>query len=239
MRLPVCVITGASRGIGLAISDRFAEAGFLVLGADIAENTDKKRQPLFLGDLGETESLLNFVSWVEALCTKVDVLVNCAGVTMPGLGDEYSIADWRKTMNVNVETPFHLTKKLLPLLKKDKPGNVVNVTSLNATLAFPNNPAYVSSKSALAGLTRSQAVDFGKYGIRVNSVAPGYIQTQMTARSWSDPKIYEERSQKTVLGRWGTPEDVASSVFFLASDAASYITGQSLLVDGGWSIKGL
>ena len=106
-------------------------------------------------------------------------------------------------------------------------------------MAFPDNPAYVSSKTALAGLTRSMALDYGKYNIRVNSVAPGYINTDMTSRSWKDIDMREKRSSRTILNRWGKPEEVANAVIFLSSDLSSYITGQALFVDGGWSIKGL
>ena len=123
------------------------------------------------------------------------------------------------------------------LTQSDSPS-VINITSLNAKLAFPNNPAYVASKSALAGLTRSFALDYGKLGIRVNNVAPGYIKTDMTGESWTDESKRKKRQERTMLGRWGSVQDLVGPVVFLASDASSYITGQTIYVDGGWSVKG-
>ena len=125
------------------------------------------------------------------------------------------------------------------MLKRSTSPSVINVTSLNAELAFPNNPAYVASKSALAGLTRSMALDYGKYGIRVNAIAPGYIKTDMTGESWTNSEKRKKRAERTVLNRWGTPEDLAGPLLFLASDMSSYVSGHSLFVDGGWRIRGL
>ena len=115
----------------------------------------------------------------------------------------------------------------------------VHRTLAKSELAFPNNPAYVSFKGALKQLTKSAALDLGKYGIRVNSIGPGYFTTEMTKGSWQNEKTYEERCKKTILGRWGTPEDLIGAFVFLASDASSYITGQDIYVDGGWLTKGL
>ena len=118
-------------------------------------------------------------------------------------------------------------------------GSIVNITSLNAELAFPNNPAYVTTKHGLKGLTKTLALELGRKNIRVNNVGPGYIKTEMTKKSWSNDTIHEERKKKTFLNRWGTPTDIAGTVLFLASDASSYITGQDIYVDGGWTAKGL
>jgi len=124
-------------------------------------------------------------------------------------------------------------------LRQSDSASIINVTSLNAKLAFPDNPAYVASKSALAGLTRSMALDYGKFGVRVNALAPGYIKTKMTGESWSNPDKRKQRSERTMVERWGTPEDLVGPMLFLASDMSSYVTGQSLFVDGGWSVRGL
>jgi len=118
-------------------------------------------------------------------------------------------------------------------------GSIINITSLNAELAFPGNPAYMASKGALRQLTRSAAYDLAPYGIRANNIAPGYIKTAMTEKSYNNQQLYEARQSRTILGRWGTPGDLAGAAIFLASNASSYITGQDLYVDGGWNIKGL
>jgi len=116
---------------------------------------------------------------------------------------------------------------------------IINITSLNSELAFLDNPAYVAFKGALKQLTKSLALDLGKYGIRVNNVGPGYFRTNMTKKSWEDPEKNKARCDRTVLGRWGEPKDLAGTIIFLCSNASSYITGQDIYVDGGWLIKGL
>jgi NAD(P)-dependent dehydrogenase (short-subunit alcohol dehydrogenase family) len=209
------IVTGSAGGIGKAIYEALDGE---VLGID-KHNCDltrwsKVRQ--FLADIQH-----------------VSVLVNCAGVSLKGgYGDpDY----WDNTFKVNVTAPYWLASCL-----KDRMagGSIINVTSLNAHFGFPGNPAYVASKSALLGLTRAMAVDFAYLGIRVNAVCPGYIRTAMTEESYADPDKYSIREDRTLLG-WGNPQDVVGAVKFLASPESEYITGAEIVVDGGWSVKGL
>ena len=144
-----------------------------------------------------------------------------------------------ETYNVDLKAPYVLSKMVAEEMKKKSNGSIINITSLNSELAFPDNPAYITMKGGLKQLTKSLAYDLGKHNIRVNNVGPGYMKTNMTKKSWSDPKTYEERKNKTVLQRWGKPSDLIGITVFLASDASSYITGQDIYVDGGWLIKGL
>ena len=116
-------------------------------------------------------------------------------------------------------------------------GSMINITSLNSELGFPNNPAYVSMKGGLKQLTKSLAIDLGEFNIRVNNLGPGYIKTNMTTGSWKNRKI--EIEDRTILGRWGEPEDLLGAVIFLLSSASNYITGQDIYVDGGYLAKGL
>jgi NAD(P)-dependent dehydrogenase (short-subunit alcohol dehydrogenase family) len=125
------------------------------------------------------------------------------------------------------------------MMKDQRGGSIINITSIGAELGFPDNPAYVAAKGALKQLTRSLALDLGSFGIRVNNIGPGYFRTDMTNGSWNDPQLKEDRTRRTILGRWGQPEDLAGAVIFLASDASRYITGQDLYMDGGWLAKGL
>ena len=125
------------------------------------------------------------------------------------------------------------------LFAEVKDGSIINITSLGAELAFPNNPAYIASKGGLKMLTKFYAKSMGKYGIRVNNVGPGYIQTDMTKSSYSDEHIRGNRESHTFLGRWGQPQDVANACLFLCSDESKYITGQDIYVDGGWTANGL
>ena len=137
------------------------------------------------------------------------------------------------------EAPFQLSKRFAKMMKEQGSGSIINITSIGAELGFPNNPAYVAAKGALKQLTKSLAVDLGQFGIRVNSIGPGYFKTDMTQSSWNDPQLQKDRTRHTILGRWGEPDDLTGAVIFLASDASSYITGQDLYVDGGWLAKGL
>ena len=236
----VCCVTGAGRGIGYELSTALKKNGAFVVGVDLKypkKNYIIDKKLVF--DLTKKDSAKKIYNFINKSFGKLNVLVNCAGKTFPHAGI-YPNELWDKTFSVNVTAPFILTRELIPLFEKAKNlASIINIASINELFAFPNNPAYVSSKSAIAGLTKSMSLDLGKKGIRVNSITPGYIKTEMTSKSWSNLKKRKEIANKTVLGRWGSPNDLVGSLLFLASDESSYITGHSLIVDGGWSIKGL
>jgi|APSaa5957512535_1039671.scaffolds.fasta_scaffold46029_2 NAD(P)-dependent dehydrogenase (short-subunit alcohol dehydrogenase family) len=231
----ICIVTGAGRGIGRCIAINLKELGVNVLGIDRSFNKSEDcynfhRQVVNLESEREIESFCKQID-------KVDVLINCAGITKQSTTD-YKLDDWNKTLRVNLTAPFLLIRSLKKALTVSKSASVINISSLNGKLAFPDNPAYVASKTGLDGLTRSYALDYGTMGVRVNSIAPGYIKTEMTGESWSNLDKRKSRQARTMLGRWGTPVDLIGPVIFLASDASSYVTGQTLYVDGGWSSKG-
>ena len=233
----IILITGSARGIGNHISDSLKEAGATVIDADISfsEFTDSK----WGGDLHDDKNVDGLLSTILINHGRIDVLINNAGITLPSDKKPYPVENWDKTIQVNLGIPFKLTSKAIPLLSNSESGSVVNIASLNATMAFPNNPAYVASKTALLGLTRSMALDYGNTGIRFNSISPGYIKTDMTGESWTNLEKRRNRQSRTVLGRWGTVDDLVGITFLLCSSSSSYITGQDFKVDGGWSIKGL
>jgi len=244
----IALVTGAARGNGKAISEALLRAGAKVILVDVSEeildtfdqfqsnNLQAVKYQCNITKKSELEKLVKFV--IENF-KQIDILVNNAGVTYSNDTLEYSEEDWDKTHNVNLKAPFQLSQLVAKHMKKKQSGSIINITSLNAELAFPNNPAYMAFKGALKQLTKSMALDLGKYGIRVNNVGPGYFQTQMTLKSWEDPELKKERQDRTILGRWGTPEDLAGIVIFLASESSSYITGQDIYVDGGWLVKGI
>ena len=236
----VVVVTGASGGIGQAITLCLAQAGARkVYALDLKDDTKWPSQNIenYSIDLQDENQISGFVDNINLNYPGgIDVLVNCAGVTFTNNFFDYSNEDWDTTYRINLLAPYLLSKGLA---KNMFNGSVINITSLNAELAFPNNPAYVTTKHGLKGLTKTLALELGKRSIRVNNVGPGYIKTEMTKKSWSNDTIYEERKKKTFLDRWGTPTDIAGTVLFLASDASSYITGQDIYVDGGWTAKGL
>lgn len=245
----IAIVTGGARGNGKAITEALLRAGTTVVIVDILEEELSKTAELFKSegleaiaypcDITIKSKLVDLVKFTVETFNKIDILVNNAGVTYPHPVLHYPDSYWDKAYKVNLKAPFELSKEVAKEMKKHKSGVIINITSLNAELAFPDNPAYISFKGALKQLSKSLALDLGKYGIRVNSIGPGYFRTDMTQKSWEDPLLNKKRKERTVLGRWGYPSDLAGAVIFLASDASSYVTGQDIYVDGGWLIKGL
>lgn len=243
------MVTGAARGNGRAMAEALLKAGASVVLVDVRESELKIRVShlrkkrlkayAYVADVSDAKRLDDLVRFAEDKTGHVDILVNNAGVTFPHATLEYPELDWERTYRVNVKAPFELSRRVARGMKKRRRGVILNITSLNSELAFPDNPAYMACKGALKQLTKSLALDLGSYGIRVNNIGPGYFRTDMTKGSWRDPGKRNARAARTALGRWGRPEDLAGAVIFLASDAASYITGQDVYVDGGWLIKGL
>ena len=226
----VAVVTGAARGNGQAIAEGLREHGAQVIGLDIIE--DKKCIRCDITSPQDIDRCLGKYF-------NIDVLVNNAGVSFPHPFLSYPADAWENTYEVNLKAPFKLMQYVGRLMKNKGGGSIINITSLNAELAFPDNPAYMSCKGALRQLTKSAALDLGEHNIRVNGVGPGYFKTEMTRSSWEDKEKFEARKERTVLKRWGESEDLVGVCVFLASDASAYITGQNIYVDGGWSIKGL
>ena len=244
----VAVVTGAARGLGLAMTEALLKAGahVIMVGSNeqrINETADEFQSDglpasAIACDLGNREQLTSLTGSILAR-ERLDVLVNNAGVTFTHELSDYPDDAWSRTFAVNVEAPFQLAKRLSPLMKESGSGSIINITSIGAELGFPNNPAYGAAKGALKQLTRALAADLGADGIRVNNIGPGYFKTDMARLSWNDLARRRARTERTLLGRWGEPDDLAGAVVFLASDAASFITGQSLYIDGGWLAKGL
>ena len=232
----VAIVTGSARGNGNAIAKALSLAGAEVVGLDIysAAIADFAQYNCDITDEYIVDSILKSIVKKHS---HIDILVNNAGITHSHDFLEYPEHLWDKTYMVNLKAPFRLMQKAAKSMGQG--GSIINITSLNAELAFPDNPAYVAFKGALKQLTKSAALDLAKYGIRVNNVAPGYFKTDMTKGSWNDPDKRKEKSDRTMLGRWGEPSDLAGISIFLASDASSYITGQDIYVDGGWTAKGL
>jgi NAD(P)-dependent dehydrogenase (short-subunit alcohol dehydrogenase family) len=213
------VVTGSTGGIGSAIVKAFEAEGKKVFGID-KHNCD----------LAYDVSVIGVVSRIDE---PVETLVNCAGISLQGEYGDMEI--WDKTFGVNLRAIYLLSSLLRQ--RHSTLESVINITSINAEMATPMNPAYIASKGGLKQLTKAMAYDW--LPIRVNNVCPGYIHTSMTHKSWSDAEQRAIREKRTILGRYGEPEDVAQAVLFLASDKARYITGADFVVDGGWKIKGI
>ena len=239
------VVTGAKRGLGREMANALHLAGANVIGVDKLNIVGETYDTYQCNIINESE-IKNLVDYCGEKFDSLDILINNAGV---GFGHdflEYPLKDWETTYKVNLLCPFLLSQGLSPLLIKNKKGSIINITSLNSEMAFPNNPAYMAAKGGLKQLTKSLALELGKHNIRANNIGPGYFKTHFHTQdgrvkklNWEDSIILKERSEKTLLGRWGEPEDIIGLAIFLCSDSSSYITGQDIYVDGGWLTKGL
>lgn len=238
----VAVITGASRGIGKAIAQRFVQQGATV--AFTYRSSDEKARALEAeltaaggiargfksnaGSLAESEQLISEV--VEAFGT-VDILVNNAGITRDTLLMRMSEDQWDEIMEVNLKSCFNLTKGVLRTMLKARSGSIINMSSVVGITGNAGQANYSASKAGILGFTKSVALELGSRSIRCNAIAPGFIETEMTAEL--DEATVQGWREGIPLKRGGTPEDIANACVFLASDMSSYITGQTLSVDGG------
>jgi 2-dehydro-3-deoxy-D-gluconate 5-dehydrogenase len=243
------IVTGAARGIGRAIAEGLASVGVAVALADVLEGSlrDVERAITARGyrglavtaDLTSQAARAALVEHAIGAFGQIDILVNCAGVTRPAPSETYSAENWNLTLEVNLTAMFHLCQLVAQDMIPRRAGAIINVSSIGGALGFPNNPAYQASKSGVLGLTRGLATDWAKYNLRVNALCPGYTHTDMTDGSFRDPRTSAARAARTMLNRWGRPEEMVGPVIFLASDAASYVTGAELFADGGWLAAGL
>jgi NAD(P)-dependent dehydrogenase (short-subunit alcohol dehydrogenase family) len=237
----VVIITGGGQGIGEVLALGLSKRGAIVYCIDKKFKKSKNRRGLhdMLCDITKLDKIKSVCSEIIKRNGKIDVLINNAGITMPNNSNNYSLESWSKTLDVNLTGAFLFTQQVLKQMKKNHSGSIINITSINAEFGFPNNPAYIASKGGLKMLGKSLARDWGKYGIRVNNLGPGYILTKMTEKSYRNKKKYAARKANTMLDRWGKTSDLLGPCIFLASDASSYMTGQDIYVDGGWSANGL
>ncbi|MFK4533994.1 NAD(P)-dependent dehydrogenase (short-subunit alcohol dehydrogenase family) [Bradyrhizobium ottawaense] len=233
----IAVVTGASRGIGAAIATGLQDAGATVFGLS-RSGTAPQGVTAIACDLSDDKAIESAFRTIAAR-GRVDALVNAAGISLPPQSTESELARFRATVATDLTGVYATILAAYPLLKKAGSAAIVNVTSINSIRGFPGNPGYVAAKAGLAGLTRALAADYAPDGIRVNALAPGYVATEMTAKSFADPVMHEERRRHTMLGRWGQPADMVGAAVFLASEASAYVTGQEIFVDGGWIAKGL
>ena len=232
----VCVIGGAS-GIGLAIAAAAVRDGAQVFVTGTSENSVAAAGEA-LGGIAQTGILdIRDRHAVENYCANfksLDALINCAGASFPHR--ELDPAVMADTIGINLLGVGYVCSAMYPALKAGR-GSVVNFGSLTSFLGSASNPAYSAAKGGIVQLTKSLAIAWAEDGIRVNALAPGWIETPMTAPARSDAARHRAILDRTPLGRWGTPDDIAGPALFLASDAARFITGAVLVVDGGYSAK--
>ena len=242
----VAVVTGASSGIGRATASLFARNGWSVIAfgrneGELGSLQDENRDStgairIHLGDITETSQIDRLVSETIDSFGRMNVLVNAAGIIKSGNIEDTTLDDWDRMMNINLRSLFYLTQKCVPFLAATK-GNVVNVSSVTGTRAFPNVLAYCVSKAATDQLTRCTALELAPKGIRVNAVNPGVVVTNLHKRGGMTDEAYakflENAKNTHPIGRPGKPEEVADLIYYLASEKAAWITGATYEIDGG------
>jgi 3-oxoacyl-[acyl-carrier protein] reductase len=236
------LVTGASKGIGRAIATRFAQEGanvaFTYLSSvEKGQALENELKALGVKAKGYRSDASDFKSAEDLANTMVtdfgtmDVLVNNAGITKDGLLMRMSEEQWDSVININLKSVFNLTKASIKQLMKQKYGSIINITSVVGISGNAGQSNYAASKAGIIGFTKSIALELGSRNIRSNAIAPGFIETEMTAEL--DQKVVEEWKKGIPLKRGGTPEEVADAAVFLASDLSKYISGQVIQVDGG------
>ena len=240
----VALITGGGSGIGRTTAQLFAEEGAKIIVADIEEkggqDTTTKlisagTESLFVQvDVTQTESVKTMVQRALDRFGRVDVLFHAAGIFEAGLITEVDEAHWDKIIDINLKGTFLVLKYVIPPMLEIGGGTIVTVASIAGFAPFPNNAVYVASKAGVIMFTKSIARDYGELGIRANSICPGPVLTPMIFRSAEKGEAdLELLSERTLLKRLANPEEIAKVVLFLASDESSYITGESIVIDGG------
>jgi NAD(P)-dependent dehydrogenase (short-subunit alcohol dehydrogenase family) len=219
------LITGAAGGIGGALVVAFRQAGYRTIGVDSVPTAGLVRL-----DVTDTAAVAAFAANLDALA----VLINAAGVLR--LREEYEPSEFARVVDINLTGTMRMSVACRAALAKAR-GAVVNIASMHAIFGAPLSPAYAASKAGVVQLTKSLAVAWAADGIRVNAIAPGWIETPMTVPARADAGRNRAILDRTPLGRWGTPDDIVGPALFLASDAARFITGAVLAVDGGYSVK--
>ena len=236
------LLTGGGRGIGQAIASGLTKAGasVAIFEKNIEQNILPDKIKIYTVDLIKHMDLeQHFNDFINDFGA-INILINNAGITKSSPSENYSENDWKTTLDINLSS-FFLMCQLAgrKMIQQEIGGSIINVTSIGGSQGFPNNPAYCASKGGVRQLTKALALDWGKYGIRVNNLVPGYTHTPMNQKSWEDNNLRQERATHAMLGRWAEPEDMIGAAIFLASDASSYVTGSDLYVDGGWNTKGI
>ena len=239
------IVTGAGRGLGRALALGLAEAGADValagrtpetLHATAAEIEALGRRAVAIPtDVAKMADLDDLVGTARDAFGKISILVNNAGTTHRAPCEDFPEAEWDRVMDVNVKAVFFLCQKVgKVMIEQGTGGRIVNVASLISVIAMPQIPSYAASKAGVGLITRTLAVEWAPHNIRVNAIGPGYFKTDMTAGLEDHPDRGPKIRSRIPLKRWGEPADLKGAVVFLASDASSYITGQTVYVDGGW-----
>ena len=237
----VVVVTGGARGIGDAIVRRMVADGARAIVPDLADPADPVAGARYLRcDVTDRAAVEAAHATIEAAEGRLDILVNNAGIQRVALTEEFDPATWATVVDVHLHGAFHWSSAALRTMKQQRSGAIVTIASVAALIALPGRGPYSAAKGALIALTRTMAVEAADAGIRVNAVAPGMARTALVQQGIDDGSIDLEAMRTEIpMRRLATLDEIANVVCFLASDDASYITGQTIVVDGGWSVLGM
>ena len=233
------IITGGSAGIGKAIAEEFVDQGASVVIANRTEETGRAAAEelgcsFIQCDVSSYDSVKSMVERTVDDHGSLDILVNNAGIGMTGTVETTPLEDWHKLMDINLNGVVYGTRAAMPHLLESS-GTVLNVASVFGLVGGPQTAAYATAKGAVINFTRTTAVDYAEDGVRVNSICPGFVETEMTEPVLGENSFYEFVLNQTPINRIAQPEEVAEPAAFLVSDKASYITGVNLSIDGGWT----
>ncbi len=241
------LITGGSRGIGAAIAHALGKAGAKVIlaatGKGLAEAADKMKSDgidvarTLAADLASHDGIQKLCDAVRNDGQPIDILVNCAGVNLRQTFAEITPEAWDTQMLMHVAAPFFLTQALAPGMKRRGWGRIINIASLQSYRAFANSAPYGAAKGGILQLTRAIAQEWSRHGITCNAIGPGFFPTQLTSAVFSDQSLALKHAEQTAIGRNGLMTDLYGLAVFLASDASAYITGQTIMLDGGYTAK--
>lgn len=227
----VAIVTGASGGIGSSVVRHLLDAGARVVGVDLPEKPGVEQADTLACDVSDPRSVEDLFAEFRRKYDRLDILVHCAGITRDSVLWKMDDSAWSDVLRVNLDSAFLFLKRSVPVMRAGGGGSIVLVSSINAERGKFGQANYAASKAGLIGLGRSAARETGKFGIRVNVVSPGYIDTAMTAALRDEFKA--QAVQESALGVMGQPEDVALAILFLVSPMSGHVTGQVLRVDGG------
>jgi NAD(P)-dependent dehydrogenase (short-subunit alcohol dehydrogenase family) len=240
----VALVTGGSKGLGKAMARGLVEAGADVIISsrhedelrmaleEILRGTDRKGATV-VADMARRDDVVRLAQTALERVGRVDILVNNAGTNQPQVTEEIRDDDWDRVLEINLTSIMVLTRALVPHMKARRWGRIIHISSIMAFISKEGRNIYSATKSALTGLARAQALEFGPFGITVNCIAPGPFLTDLPAKLLSDAEK-REFAKRTAVGRWGEPGELVGPILLLATDAGSYITGETLVVDGGY-----
>lgn len=241
----IAIVTGGSRGIGKATAELLSHYGAKIVIADILEEesvntaneiTKKGGEAIAIKtDVSNKKDIENLIDATIKKFGRVDILVNNAGIYKAAPTEEVSEEEWARVLDINLKGYFLCAQVVGREMIKQKYGRIVNISSIAGLSGFSNSAAYCASKAAIILLTKTLAIDWAKYNIRVNAICPGVIKTAMTDPLLKDTGFQEMIKQRVPLSREGKPEEIAAGVLFLVSDASSYMTGHAMIIDGGWT----